>query len=164
MSNEKTIKSVQEKIDKAYEKLTRASSTKVFATFVRDDVKKRVRMGYGVKGNLMPKENLKPLKQSTIDDRKKLQGEGKLNAFTNPRRSNLTRSGQLTDSLVALGMNKEFIIEVQDARNDGKTNSQIVSGQEKQGRPFLYITDLEQKRLNNLVKKAILSEIRKNFK
>jgi len=161
MSNEKVIKDVQEKIQKAYEKLTKPAYTKKFAEFVKEDVKKRVRLGYGVKANLSPKQRLKAIEDSTIKQRKKLSQVGDLSQFTSPRRSNLTRSGQLTDSIIGLGMNREFIVEVEDSRNDGVTNSEIVSGQEKQGRPFLYITDLEKKRLNNLVKKAILEEIRK---
>lgn len=158
--NDAILDKVMKKIEKAYDTLTSKKYTKMFAESVADDVRKRVRLGYGVRANFASKEKLKDITEKTKIYRKRLRGKGELSEYTSPNRSNLTRSGQLTDSIIGLGQAKEFIVEVSDYRDDGKKNSDIVDAQEKQGRPFLYISNLEQKRLNSFVKSEILKLIR----
>lgn len=157
--NQKKIQEIAIKIEKSVKDIEKNSFE--YSEMLADDIRKRVRLGYGVSGDGLPRKKLKAITAQTIKARQRLKDKNKLHPMTSPGRSNLTRTGQLTDAIVAKKDSKKRIaVEIEENRDDGVLNSDIVLGQENEGRPFFYVTDLEKKRLFDLIKKQILKSIR----
>jgi len=139
-----------------------------YAMFLANLIKKRTRLGYGVKEEGADKQKLAALSKPYIkirkDSRKNLRGV--LSSETSPSKSNLTFTGQLLNAI--LGRNKGIgkgEVYIKEQRNDGVKNSDIVEGQEKkQGRPFFYISKLEKQQLKNAAAKDLRDYIKKQFK
>lgn len=156
---------INKKIKDALKELEKPENTKLFADDVADDIRKRTRLGFGVPENKASKQKLKPLRPLTIKQRLELKKAGELDQRTTPKRSNLTRTGQLLDSIQGTKKKGEIVVEIKEGRKGERVkNSEIVENQEKQGRPFFYITDIEFKKLTRDIKKSILKIIRGNLK
>lgn len=149
-----------------------------YADYVVERIKIRTRLGYGVldgeRGN--PRVRLKPLSESY-----KLQRSGKLAFFTNKKKkkipykpsskprldpttsvskSNLTKTGQLLESITSRVRGKQIILFMKENRNDGVKNKDIVKYQSEQGRDFFELTDKEVKGLRNQIKRDLIKLIK----
>lgn len=113
-----------------------------------DKVRVRTRLGRGV--DEQPLEKLSP---AYIDYRKYLKDKGRLYEQTNPKRSNLTLTGQLLNSLFARSDRiNQFTILVKENRIASDTkNSDIVRWQKTAGRDFLGLSEPEVAFLRNEV-------------
>jgi len=80
---------------------------------------------------------LKPLSSSYIKFR--TRNRSKLHKSTSPKKSNLTFSGQLLDSIKARIRGESVIIGPTGRRFGGGTNERIAIYVQDQGRPFLYL-------------------------
>lgn len=129
------------KIEKIIKDAVKPAALKPIGQFAVDIIVKRTRLGYGVKQNYGQKEKLKPLSKSYVEQRKK----SKLSAFTNPGRSNLTRTGQMLESMRVLTVQYgKVVIGLSGARNDSRyTNAQIAEFNEDRGRVFNKVSKLE---------------------
>lgn len=105
---------------------------------------KRTRLGYGVDTELGAKTRLKPLSQRWIDHRRQFDG---LSEMTTPSRSNLTFTGQLLNSTRVLSVRQGYVLLGPIGSRTGSplTNIQVALQQQKQGRIFMNLSELEYK-------------------
>lgn len=112
---ERLSKTVKESIDKRA-----MNAVGVFTTSL---IVKRTRLGYGVTDFKAGKKKLAPLKASTIKRRSMFEG---LAGTTRPKRSNLTMTGQMLESMAHKVTGPGSIsIGPRGTRRDGKTNEQV---------------------------------------
>lgn len=139
------IKKITANLSKA---LIEAASPVVYkrlGSFTIGLVVKRTRLGYGVDKFLGKKERLIPLSDKYVEQRKR----SKLSSLTSPKKSNLTRTSKMLDSLKILKVNtKSVIIGPSGDRSDtDATNAEIAFYNEVNGRTFLNISALEFKQV-----------------
>ncbi len=115
----------------------------------------RTRLGYGVDKVGAPRKRLKPLSEGYIEMRRKSKV---LSEFTNSRRSNLTHTGQMLESLKLRITRFGVFIEPTGARSDGISNMDVAASVTRYGRAFLSFTDLELKKLKRFLEKDILGK------
>lgn len=92
-------------------------------------------------------EPLKPLSSRYIAFRQRYTGP--VSQFFRPKKSNLTFTGQLLDSLKGSANVKRQTISVfpTGTRSDGKTNKEVAENVADNGRPFLGLDDKGRERL-----------------
>jgi len=152
-----TLKLVNRAIAKGIGNTISKKNMAKYGNSLADDIKKRTRLGKGVKENFGKTHKLKPLTSNDyVEQRYDDKEAGRLSPYTSPERSNLTRTGQLLDSIRSKVISdNKFEIYVKDSRRDGVKNSDIIDGQEDQGRFFLYASNLEYKRIRDQFRKDI---------
>ena len=109
---------------------------------------KRTRLGKGVDENNSPQKSLKKLtSKKYIRQRFLDKKRGGLSAQTRPAKSNLTRTGELLNSLTGkgLGTRKATIYPV------GKRNEKVTKWQEDQGRTYLRLSRPEINKLTRQI-------------
>lgn len=156
MANDNPVKQFQkafDKINQVVDDSLSPSNMKKLAKEASRDMKKRTRRGIGVNENEGSELVLKPLKPITIELRRDLQLKGKLRNETSPEKSNLTRTGQLVDSIQGTahkkGIGRIFLNSIRF--NSKKNNRQVASELSEGGRKFF-----------NLSRKEVIS-IAKNY-
>lgn len=161
--NQKLIDNLQKKINEAFEKSVDKKALEDVAKKTADDIRTRTRLGYGVNNTGDLKNKLKPLKNSTVKKRTIALKRGELSPFTTPRRSNLTKTGQLLDALSGRAKNKgvEIILKKEKRTDTNVTNSEIVFHQEAHGRPFIHLSKPEITKLNNRIKEILFLELKR---
>lgn len=113
--------------------------------FMIEKIRVRTQLGNGVTDNLAEKSKLKPLSKKYIEQRKIFSG---LSTMTTPKRSNLTRTGSMLDSLKIKSMSKTAIrIGPSGSDRFGVSNSSKAYWQEKMGRIFLRLSFQEVKQI-----------------
>lgn len=146
------------------ERLVKGYSMKKISEEAANQIRKRTRLGFGVKGGERggTKINFK-IEAPHTDKYKKFRkkNKAKLSPATAPGKNNLTLSGQLLDSIAGKATKNVATIFFKEDRNDGVANSDIVEGQAKQGRTFFELTDKELKGLQNQIKKDLIKSLRK---
>lgn len=132
-------------------------------------IRRRTKLGYGVanfyqgdKESINQKrQRLKPLSPAYIKQRQRLKKDGKLDSSTAPRKSNLTKTGQMLKKLaVSKVKNGSVILKTSGRRTDGKDNEQVAEWVSDAGRPWLDLTNIEQKQIarfyqNNILKPSL---------
>lgn len=146
-------------VDKYFIKLLGKKQYQILADMMKVIIKTRTRGGVGVQDNR--KKKLKALKKKTIKARERFPN---LSSETTPSTSNLTRSGQLLDSLEGIGLKESYKVQIKTGRNDGAKNDDIIRGQEEMGRTFLELSGGEKQELAREAKALILKEIKKRQK
>jgi hypothetical protein len=113
---------------------------------------KRTRLGYGVNRNGSKRFRLAALSEGYVKQRKK----GGLSSFTRPKKSNLTRTGQMLESVKVIKASRGVItIGPEGRRNDGKTNDDVaIWNANRKGRSFIFISDNEYNQLRRAYRKA----------
>lgn len=153
-------------INKRLAKLVDISLMKILGDFARELIIKRTRLGYGVVIPEAEKTRLKPLKESYIEVRKKDKKKGRLFNETTPRKSNLTRTGQMLDSIRYWirdnGYRKAIELFVPDSRrNDGRTNNEVAGHVQSNGRIFFNLSKQEKTQIKRLAIKELRARIKK---
>lgn len=164
-----TFKDISDALFKAIDQTVQPNNLSKYARSSAADIKRRTRLGYGVSSNGGKREKLKALDPKYVtnvrsvgkkrDGFRKKKGGGyakkykkgaNLSSETTPKKSNLTFTGQLLNAIIGLSPSKGLVkITFNENRKDGVKNSDIVLGQEDQGRPFFYLTRTELKRLKD---------------
>lgn len=162
---QKKMNDVERAIKQASDDIRTPEKMKGFGKFAAEMIKLRTRLGSGVARDGAEKSKLKPLAESTKDQRGYMQDRGELNKRTNPGKSNLTRTGQLLDSISAKSASRSKVtIGPSGARTgDGKrklTNEEVGRYVEKGGRPFNNLSKTEIKRTKDLIAKEMKKAIR----
>lgn len=117
----------------------------------------RTRLGYGVSKPGSKRERLKKLDGEYIETRKDF---GELSQFTTPGRSNLTRTGQMLESIVVLdAKDGKVTVGPQGARSDSKHSNDQIAEYVSTARPFISVSDLEIKKLIRFFKKNIIGKV-----
>ena len=116
-------------------------------------VKTRTRLGYGVAGEKFAgsQQKLESLKSSTVENRKRKT----LHPDTSPKKSNLTDTGQLLDSISYEVSGNRITVFLKGQRN--QTVAEYVSD----ARPFFALSKPEVTRLADLIQKAITTHLSK---
>jgi hypothetical protein len=134
--------------------------------FIERLIRVRTRLGYGVDQNEGQKTKLKPLKDSTVKTRVNSKKRGDLSNETSPKRSNLTASGELLESIVykltKLGI-KLYIPKTKHKGTDA-TNEEIASYMQNgtntaPKRPFFNVSAAEIKQIKRFVQNIIKSKL-----
>lgn len=141
----------------------------------RDLIFKRTKSGFGVKNN--SRQKFKTLSASTIlgrsgkisfrvigDNVVPLPGPGKsivTGSFGAPKRSNLTLTGQMLDSMTVNAQSQKVEILIPNTKRRGSrlSNSDVAELVSRE-RPFLALTMAEA----TIIEKEIISLVRKNVK
>lgn len=125
-------------------------------SFAVNVVVKRTRLGYGVNTQFAKKQRLAPLNPGYVKARKMFDG---LSDLTTPKRSNLTRTGQMLDSIRHKVRGTSVEIRPEGRRKDGKLNSDIayynaIGGKNRPPRVFMNISELEYKQILRFYRKT----------
>lgn len=142
----------------ALQKTLSKSVQEEIAKEMADTVRIRSQLGSGVSKVGGRKEKFKALSTKYVEQRKEFPG---LSDKTTPRKSNVTRTGQMIDSLTGVGKSGGFEIKPEGRRDDGKTNERVAGYVEENGRPFLNFTDTELKKLTRLLAEKLSDLINK---
>jgi hypothetical protein len=164
-----SVNRVRASVEKDLKESLNNKRTMEIGEFIIEKVRVRTRLGYGVSGNLQPREKLAPLAESTKRIRKGLKKAGELSELTTPNRSNLTMTGQMLDSLVVKVISAgKFVIDVTGIRkklkkDDLPTNKAVAVKVTEEGRPFMFLTDKDYKALINFVRDGFKSVLKKRL-
>lgn len=131
-------------------------------------IAKRTRLGYGVNSAGEKRQRLPALKPITVAIRTAAKKQGRLDERTSPKKSNLTFTGQLIDSLgIAVSAPGQIIIQPQGYRSDDgeiKANLQLARVLAKRGFRFLNISDAEFRQLGNFLRDGLTSALTRRLK
>lgn len=149
---DKQIQELMKKLEKARDGMLK--DIKSIGDFAANLIKKRTRLGYSVPSHGGSKSKLKPLSPKYIKQR----GRENLSPMTTKNRSNLTRTGEMLDSIISK-KTSENTIEIgfsnEDSENKAEWNAK--------DRPFNFLSSAEQKQikqeLGNILQK-ILAKIK----
>ncbi|MGV8130654.1 MAG: hypothetical protein ACP5N7_00965 [Candidatus Pacearchaeota archaeon] len=105
----------------------------ILGNMMANKIKVRTRLGRDIQENKLP-----GLSEKYIEQRVRLKENGELYEQTTPKRSNLTKTGQLLNNMYATSKgNNTFTIRFRENRIESKVkNSEIVGYQRKLGRDF----------------------------
>lgn len=132
--------------------------------FAADMIKKRSRLGSSVSDRGNQKEKFKQLSDPYVEQRKKDKTNGKLSEFTSAKKSNLTRTGQLLDSIaVKEATPRTATIGPSGQRNDGKSNQKVGEFVSDAGRPFNNLSNVEIKRVSDKIRRDVMSLLKKRL-
>jgi hypothetical protein len=134
----------------------------LFASKIAETIYKRTKSGKGLSqdtqeygaASLVP---IKPLSQKYIEYRKtKILGP-----FASARKSNLTFSGELLESIIVRIGAQSIFVEIDNANHSSGQNLQeIADAVAKKGRPFFGISTTEAKTLDNFIRRIIRDRVR----
>ena len=153
---------IQEQIVKSVQTIAAPTNFTKYMKEAAAEVKLRTRLGYGNDRTGGKKARLARLAESTKRARRYKKDRGDLSNATNPNTSNLTDTGQMLDALdgVATGVGVGAIF-LNDSREDPSvTNTEVAVFAHQGGRHFLYLTDLELKRLTDSIRKDLIKSVR----
>lgn len=114
---------------------------------VRNQIVKRTRQGFGVKAaeDGAGGTKLASLQPATIIFRKKLADLGKLSSETSPKKSNLTMTGHMLDSLVYQATKFNVKIVFSDSFAAKKAEYAHAGAKNRKKRIFMYLTKAQTK-------------------
>lgn len=146
-------------IRKAKKKVFTKSFFEQLAKEMADTVRVRSQLGGSVSEQNKGKKPFKKLSPGYVKQRESFKG---LSNLTTPKKSNITRTGQLIESITGKGLSKGLEIELTGKRTDSSlTNDEVGKFLREQGRPFLNFSNVEMKKLRRLIEEALEVEINK---
>lgn len=158
----KDIKFLKADLQKFIESIVTKQMKLEWAQLVADTIYKRTKSGKGltqnkvsIGGNSLKKiEELSPAYTQ-------YRARRILGPFASPKRSNLTLSGELLESIIAKMRGNDAIVEIEDVMHGSGINMRELAGHvSDKGRPFFGLADNEAKTLENYVKRKIRDKIR----
>jgi hypothetical protein len=143
--NNESIDRFVKRLNSTIEKVNGPAEMRAIGEFMIEKIRIRTQLGNAVMENLQEKSKLKPLSKKYIEQRKVFMN---LSTMTTPKRSNLTRTGSMLDSLKIKSMSKTAI-RIGPTGSDmfGVSNSSKAFWQEKMGRIFLRLSFAEVKQI-----------------
>lgn len=124
-------------------------------SYIEEQIRKRTRLGKGVADQGAKFEKLSPLKRETIERRKALKKSGDLTGPTTPKKSNLTLTGSMLESLGYTVQGNKIILDIDGKDPSGGDNRKKAEHHNKT-RPFLYLSDTELKTIERMIRKRAL--------
>lgn len=154
---------------KVWKKFRKKSVLSPIADELVTMIKVRTRKGYGVKEEGSSQEKFVDFEASTLKSRARLKKQGKLMSGVGAKRNALSASGQLVDSVSQKTRTGQSELFLKENRDDGLSNNELKDWHEKgisskrgpKKRPFFHVSDKEEKKVKNLVRKEIKEIIRK---
>ena len=139
------------------QRIIKGFSMRKIADEAADRIRVRTRLGFGVKNGVRGGKRVK-LKRLTSEQYKKFRKRFRgLSGQTTPKRSNLTLTGELLDSIISRFRGNKAMLEFKNPER----NNTIVEGQADMGRHFFELTDKEVKGLQNQIKRDLIKQLRK---
>lgn len=123
---------------------------------VSKNVKDRTRSGFGVEDNGAKAVKLKALKSSYKKERRRLRKTGKLSSDTSPAKSNLTKTGEMVDSVTYTADPKSVNIYIKGPKNKEKAKYQV-----NEGRSFMNLSKREIQDITDIIEEKLKKDIRK---
>lgn len=155
-----TFKDFERAMKEAIDEITKPENMRKYGEQAASMIKLRTRLGDGVDMPGGTKKKLKPLSKSYIEQRK----SGKLSAETSPGKSNLTRTGQLLDSMGVTSVSSDVVtVGPKGSRDDGLTNVEVAKHVTENGRAFNNLSKTELKRIYDVIEKDIEAVIEKKL-
>lgn len=135
----------------------------LFAQQAADIIYKRTKSGKGltqnkvsVGGNSL--KAIEPLSPGYVEYRKR----SILGPYASPKRSNLTFSGELLESIIVKATGQNVTVEIDKGQHhSGISLEELAQRVSDKGRPFFGLADSEVKILEGFVKRTIRDRIRK---
>lgn len=170
------VGNIEKLISERISKAVSASLDRELAQDTANQIKVRTQLGFGVDEN-GKQIKLKPLSESTRAQRRgdvvfytdvfgrlrtfEPDSPPRLSSKTSPAKSNLTRSGEMLESLTGEAKNNQILINVKGLRKDGSglTNEEVKDFVEAQGREFLKLTSGEKNKLIREIKNRVLRNL-----
>jgi hypothetical protein len=135
---------------------------KMFAERAADIIYKRTKSGKGLTRNAVSVGNnslkaIEPLSPGYIEYRKRRI----LGPYASPKRSNLTFSGELLESIVVKMLGNNVVVAIDSGKHhSGISLEELARRVSDKGRPFFGLADSEVKILEGFVKRTIRDRIR----
>ena len=141
------------KIEKAIDSPRYRREFEQLGEFAVNLIVKRTRLGYGVRKNGGKRFRLAPLDSKYVDARKR---QGGLSKFARPKKSNLTRTGQMLESVEVLEYRRgKLKIGPNGRRRDGIDNADLaIWNANRKGRIFNRLSDKEYNQLRRFYRKT----------
>jgi hypothetical protein len=157
--NQQALKDFRINLEKNFRQLLTRSFAVDVGNFAANMVRLRTRLGSGVDAEGSSKAKLKALSPKYVEARKKM----KLSPLTSARKSNLTKTGQLLDSIGAINPSLDGVeVGPIGVRKEGHiTNEQVGEYVTKGGRPFNNLSNVELKRIQEFMRKELQSKLEK---
>lgn len=152
-----TMKDVQIALEEALLELLGVDRMRKIGEVAADRIKLRTRLGGSVADDGGTKSKLKPLKNSTVKSRARKRKSGDLHGDTSPKKSNLTDTGQLLDSIKVIEPVTKGAVKIgpKGSRREGGTNELVAVYAESMGRPFNHLSKVEIKVLQRELQKEL---------
>jgi hypothetical protein len=161
----KYLQEFAEQLSKAIETVVQRQNFKKYMDKAADLIKVRTRLGYGVKKNEDAKTRLDDLSPEYVKQRQRMRRAGTLSEKTNPKKSNLTKTGQMLDNIVGVADgDAEGHIEFKGSRSDSNLTNAELAEEMNKTRPFFKLSNLEVKQLTDAIRKDLLAEVNKRLK
>lgn len=144
-----TFKDAILKLEKAINEAGKTQNLEALSKSILNDIKARTNRGVGVEKLGSAPQKFKPLKASTIEKRIRDKRAGILATQTTPRKSNLTRTGKMTESLISREKTNEFSIQVDTNQSDK------VIYNKNNGRNFLELSNINLKTITEYISSFI---------
>lgn len=138
------------KVKETYKLTTTSKSLRSIGKEMCLMIKERSRKGYGVDANETPQRRFKALSPSYIEMRSNARG---LSFYTSPRKSNITFSGEMLDSLDVVQTVKETVTIAPTGRRPGGEYNSVVARYVSETRPFMYLSKTQSVQLNRFYRK-----------
>lgn len=172
----------KELLETIKKELLRPSYLKELGKMAADIIKVRTRLGFGARESGANREKLKPLSETYIEQRKGLAAYFTLNGKTvkykpdengqkmkinrektSPTKSNLTKTGQMLDSMDVIKVSSNVItVGPTGVRSDdGIPNEVVAELVSEGGRPFNNLTKVELKRLRDKIARDLEQKLSK---
>lgn len=134
--------------------------------FVAEKIRIRTRLGFGVENEDAEKKRMEGLKDSTISARERLRARGELHPQTTAKRSNLTATGQLLDSIKPKKVTPRTVTvgPTGQRRGESLTNQKVAEGLFAQGRKFATLSRDEKSAVANRIRADMKAFLRKALK
>lgn len=170
------FKEFRAELEQAVARVKRPENMKMLGGFIAQLIRVRTRLGYGVESAGGERKKLKALADATIRSRggmiritkagklsirKNKNSKVRLSDQTTPGRSNLTRTGQLLDSLKPTYAATGVVVVGPDGtrRGEKKSNADIAYYVTKGGRAFLNLTRPEIRQVTERVRREMALEL-----
>lgn len=137
MSVKDDLTKFKERIIESLEQLTSTKELGPIATDTAEIIRRRTRLGSGVESTGAAKSPLAKLKQSTIAARTRKKKQGKLSDKTSPKKSNLTDTSEMLESLQGRAINGLISVAPTGERNKRVAGYAIQGSATRPKRKFL---------------------------
>lgn len=144
------FKDLKKKVDTALREVLSKETFDDIGALTSEQIKTRTRLGKGVEQNEAGFTPLKPLSPATQNIRQAKKKAGKLSGLTTPKKSNLTETGELLDSIKYESKATEVRIYIEGSNNQKKAIDQV-----GQGRKFMNLSKTEIREVIKYLQKKI---------
>lgn len=161
MAKIKGLDKFKDTLLKAIDEVRKPSNMQAIGEETARRIKVRTRSGKSVTANDTQPVPLKKLSDNYVLQRKKDKKKGKLADSATPRRSNLTRTGQMLDSLSVTSKKHGSVkVGATGNRKEGNTNKNV-AGYVSDSRPFLNLSTPEINGITKLIREKLDEQIKK---